>query len=296
MKDIQNTIIGAVVVMAIVLVAAVPILTQGIDTISTVEANTNERYLTMTSGAPLTFSSTADGFTINGETHSWLTSSTGATPDRYSTPMIFGSDFMIAPPVSLGSNTWSEPHLITASGPVLTSAVTISGGTLTYTSGGTEATIDVTGPIYYVSDKGTYGLYKQTAMIDRTATAYLVLYDWDSNAGNRTVGIWSMTDGEKAELFAPVGWTSDNTTPTSKTIVFTDSTEQDDLAYRYSVSSYTIDGTARGGAHVTIVCPVEYHVITETDSTLRTIAGMIPVLLVLSLVVGVAWHLTGGRR
>lgn len=294
--DFVKTVFASVVAVILISVVAIPIFTSISEHVASVEENTDELFLTMNGSDTLTFSSDADGFTINGERHAWPTSSTGATPDRYSTPMIFGSDFMVTPPVSLGNNTWSESHVITADATMLTSSLTISGGTMTYVADGTEATVQVHGPVYYVSDEGTYGMFKNTAHIDNSATAYVVLYDWNSTAGTRAVGIWSMKDTEKSEVFAPVGWTSADTTHTPRTVVFTDSAEREEVSYTYTLTGYTVDETARGPGHVTIVCPVEYHVVTDADQTTLTVMMLVPVILAIGLVIAIVNGMTRGIK
>lgn len=289
--DIVKTVLGITVVAVVIWAAAVPILTDGIETIATAESNTDERYLTMTDGARIVFDSTAEGFTINGESHTWVTGSTGSTPDRLSTPVIFGSDFVLVPPVSLGSGNYSDPVVVTESGSQGTAShLEISNGRLTYNDGTDDHDVAVSGPVFYVSDKGTYGLYKGSANIDDRARAYVIICSWASQS-TRTVGIYSLVDGETSPVFPAIYWTSGSEVTTASDVTINATVDDHETYYTYTITGATVDGTNHATGHMTIVCPVEYHVITESDATLRTIASVLPVLMVLVLLVGAAYTL-----
>lgn len=292
MIDLWKTVVGLGLAMIILVTVALPIITDSFKNISTEEANTDERYLAISDGKSITFDSDSDGFTVNGERHSWVTGTTGSTPDRLSTPPVFGSDFMVVPPVSLGAGSYSNPVIVTEDGNQgNTSHIVIENGTMTYNDGTTDRTVQVTGPVYYVSDKGDYGLYKNTANIDYGATAYVVLCSWQSQA-TRTMGIYKLFDGQTSPVFDAIHWTADTSVVTASNVTVNATAEGHDTYYTYTLTNMTVDGTVHGPGHLTIVCPIAYHVVTDSDATLRTIASMIPILLVLSLVVGIAYQLT----
>lgn len=297
--DIIKTITGVLVAAIVLLVVAVPIMTDGIETINTVVRNSDELYLTMTNNSTITFTSTDNDFTINGEVHSWLSSSTGNTPDRYSTPVIFGQNFMVAPPVKLSDESWSKPHIITQTGNVgQADNLTISGGTLSYTADGTTASIDVTGPIYYISDKGTWGMYKRSTNIDYGKTAYLVLYNW-SGGGTRMAGIYSIQDGQTSAIFNPIYWSNNVAPVTAESVTIDATVTDDDLNYKYQLNNLTVDTYAFNYARGTIIAPMYYHTISDGDEVLRTMVSLIPVILALVLIASCAYSLyvrVGGRR
>lgn len=186
-------------------------------------------------------------------------------------------------------------------------SLSISNGAMTFTSGGTEHTITYTDALLLASDKGTYGMFPINSEI-RFNKDSVLFTTFDSSVTNDqltpssvgTVALMKGTYDNLQTLF--VFENEDSITTAEFTGTFSQTPIEND-GY-YSFNNTRINGTlttnlgdySGSNFYQAILAPIDYTYISDNDSMIITLLGVIPLMLVIVPVMLAVQLMTGGRR
>ena len=101
-----------------------------------------------------------------------------------------------------------------------------------------------------------------------------VIWSGSIDGGDNTKIAWDRTNNQTLDV-------------SSSTDVYIKHSEKGEISTK--MSGVTVEYGDNSASISTIIIPIEYHVITENDSTIRTILQLVPVMLIVSLVLGIGY-------
>lgn len=288
--DIKQIITATVAVILICLVA-IPLVDASTETVKTSMNNVAERYMmaqSTTGDITIEATESATTFIINGKS---ITFESGNYSDFYA---IITNNLFIRLNVNgafVYFDGWgSGGTTLGTDGKI---EINSSGWTVNLPSGTAPGTYSKSYDwICYPNENGNYGVYRFTGnyYVDNDATVFSVKESNTLSNGVMTLpsAIWSGSiDGGTESLYA---WNSTTTPPTdvsSTTEISMEYTEKGEISTKVNRIVMKYGENSVGIA--TAIIPIEYHVITENDSTIRTILQLVPVMLIVSLVLGIGY-------
>lgn len=290
--DIKQIITATVAVILICLVA-IPLVDASSETVKTSMNNVAEKYMmseSTTGEITIEATETAGTFIINGESKTF-------TPGEY------GDGFWCILTNNLFVRLYSTASWVLFDGlPVSTTnlgttgkvEINNEGWTVTIPSGSSGAGT-YTGTydwICYPNEKGNYGLYRFSGnmYVDNDSTVFAIKESasFTNSVMTTPAVIWSGSiDGGDNTKIAWNRSGSQITDVSSSTDVYIKYAEKGEVSTK--ISGVTVEYGDNSTSISTVIVPIEYHVITENDSTIRTILQLVPVMLIVSLVLGIGY-------
>lgn len=275
-------IITATIAVIMIMLIAVPLIDDASKTVYSVENNPNAQY-NMNSGEKLTITGSAPNYVLNG------------TPlDSYNGYYLIVSDNIF---ISEGSaqtiivdaannNRIQTPSEVT---------FTAENGTWSYTYGSTTKTGSYSF-LFYPEANGPYGLYANTpGYMTKGETGYIICPTGGSDPNYRPCFIAEIKDKAVTSILSdPFILTTGNVitpielSPSDISLNVDDSKDLELSDWYGSNNRVTYNGTSQ--ATINLMLPVEYKILTENESTILTILGLIPVLLIVALVIGIGYE------
>lgn len=288
--DIKQIITATVAVILICLVA-IPLVDASTETVKTSMNNVSEKYMMSEStigDITIEATATAGTFIINGESKTFAA---GSDSDFW---CILTNNLFLRL-YSTGSYTYFDGLKVGSANLGTTGKVVINseGWTATIPSGSGAGTYTGTYDwICYPNDKGNYGLYRfgSNMFVNNDAIVFAVKENSTLTEDVMTIPgtIWSGSiDGGDNTKIAWNNKVSPPTDLTSSTNVHISYSEKGEISTK--MSGVTVEYGDNSASIATIIIPIEYHVITENDSTIRTILQLVPVMLIVSLVLGIGY-------
>lgn len=279
----MKQIIAATVAVILICLVAIPLISDSTEQIKTVGTNSSNRYVVVDAEDSFRIESTGTPgtFLINGESK---------TVDYFR---------ILAETISIYLNpTSTEIAYPGMTG--ITSFSTTAGNYINFENGNWTlhtATLDVTQPyswILHTSETGNYGMYAPSS-----STSVMV----DNDAKIYASQIQSVSDGTVTRPFMIVSGTIDDgfvgkyfsyNSNTSQSYNLTTVAKLNGEKGEVSsdLNSLTTEFNGTTFQPILFYVPLEYHYISEMDSATRTILTMIPVLLVASVILGIAYTFT----
>lgn len=278
----MKQIITATVAVILVCLVAIPLINDSTDSIRTVGMNSSDRYVVVDGEDTFRIESTGTigTFIINGETQTVnYFRLLAETISIYLSP----SSSEIAYPGMTGTVSFS----------------TTAGNYIQFENGNWTLhtnTLDVTQPynwILHSSETGNYGLYATTSstaiMVDNDSKIYASqIQSVSGSTVTRPFMITSGTinDGFTGKYFSYVSGTSQtyNLTTVAKL-----NGEKGEISSE--LNSLTTEYNDTTFSPILLYVPLEYHYLSDMDSTTRTILSMIPILLVAAVIVGIGYSI-----
>lgn len=282
--NIDKSVFGVLsILVAVIVVAtvAIPVIEDSSKEIKTLKNNTTEAFFVSESDdEPIVITADNVGnYTINGEpfTKSTLIALNEGFTIRYS-----GTNLQIRNLKDTTYNYDESPSLASQS-------VTIHNGVLTTGSG---KSFSYTGPVLYKSENGTYGqtVYGQEYYIDNDATIYT---DIGLNFGTDNYLALMIMKGTWQDMKVTAASNNESGTvtvldPADFTVSLQGITQ--DTAISGLAKNTRIDATFDNGVESQsgtasqtryLWAPIEYHTITNNDSTMISILQIVPLLLLI---------------
>lgn len=179
------------------------------------------------------------------------------------------------------------------------SSVSISNGSFTYVSGGSETSGDMGTISFMPSNHGNYGAFFESDVVNVTPgnAVYMVnaatgIFTSD-NVTHRLFSMSHMIDGT---IYNDYAYIYDGSTfnEVDLTVTYNGTMVEENgyISYQGTSVSYSVDGYETvTNAPSGILAPIEYLEITDMDSNIRTMIGVAGMLIVVLMVVMVARNL-----
>lgn len=288
--DIKQIITATVAVILICLVA-IPLVDASTETVKTSMNNVAEKYMmteSTTGEITIEATETTGTYIINGESKTFST-------NDYDNFWCILTDNLFVRLYSTGSWMYFEGLPVGLADLGTTGKVVINseGWTVTIPSGTGAGTYTGTYDwICYPNENGNYGLYRFTGntYVDNDAIIFAINESATVSESVMTLPavIWSGSiDGGDSTKYAWNHLTSPPTDVTSSTDVYIEYSEKGEISTK--MTNVAIKYGDNSSYMATTIIPIEYHVITENDSTIRTILQLVPVMLIISLVLGIGY-------
>lgn len=280
--DTKIVTITITAVVTIILLAGVlvPILDDAEESFTTVGDNEGGLYKVSTENVPITFAYTSDGYTLNG---------TVIDSDYTSTSqMMIVSDKFIA-----ATNPLNGARAIYFATPGQTfktiSSLTCENGSITYTSGTTDTTLDVGYSwIAYPANEGSY-MYAgnlSKVNVDSKSDVIVGYLGPTYHTGESNLSTIIMAKGNLSTI-TPGAYTGTNYTESAGSInaTYVEGTPNElTPSYGISVSSSDLAFTA---TTPNVFVPIQYHYYAESSDDMSGLLGVIPVLILVAIIMGV---------
>lgn len=279
LKTIPLTAIGVAIAVLIVSVVAVPILSDSQTMITSQANNTNERYMSIFSNEKVILSESEDGAPlINGIPISDF------APSLLSYYLVI-SDKLIARCITNSGilSSWSYSGIasdgtvfnLLQSTTVQPIICTFENGTYNFTKGSTNYTGTYSN-LLVPSKTGTYGAYYPSSSMPLYANDDTTIYVVKAASSESYVSSGTIDDIKTS--FHIVDNAAGDQIQIGLTSTVVDSNGMD---------IYKITGLEIPAGYTYIFAPISYTIISDGDNSVRTIIGIIPVLLIVSLIIGI---------
>lgn len=283
MQSSKLITIGVTAVVCVIVVAAVliPVLEQSEDTGFSTRAQNDgyaERLSELSADSDITITfDRYSGFSLNGELYSQaIHIDTDACYISTSTSVYANSRM----------NVYSENiHNVSMTDGSAACTVTIRGGTIAYTGSATAWSVPFT--VGYITDSDGLLCRASAAYVDRQAASGAIAESiWSSDTGYSALFTGTLEDGFTAAMSNY--WNSETSQYSSVALSVAYDTE-DAGAYADRISNVRIlDGSGATAATGQIIVPIEWTTTTQLQDNARGLMSVIPVLIIVALVVGIA--------
>lgn len=278
MKIVGITV-AAFIVVVVIGSMLMPILDDADNGFNTVEQNTGGAYKVSMDNVPITFSYNESKYTLNGD-------DINADYTLTNQMVIISDKFIVA------TNSLNSGKTIYFATPGQTfktiSSITCSNGSVTYTAGGTDTTLDLSYTwIAYPANEGDYMFAGNLSSVNVDDGATIITgYMGPTVNGGTSLSTIVMAKGA-LDSITPEVYTGNTYTEATGAVsaTYTEGTPNV-LTPAYSI---VVDsgGDTYTAATPNVIVPIQYHYVSSSDSNLINLIGVIPVLLIVAILTGI---------
>lgn len=283
---ISVSIVVTIIVLAGVLI---PVLDDAEQSFTTLGTNEGGLYMVSTENKPIEFAYETDGYTLNGDV---ITSDYTSSAQM----MIISDKFIAA------TNPLSGARTIYFATPGQTfktvSALKCENGSVTYTSGTTDTTLDVGYSwIAYPANEGSY-MYAgnlTSVNVDSKSDVIVGYLGPTYHTGESNLSTIIMAKGNLSSI-VPGAYTGTTYTETAGSVyaTYVEGTPNElTPSYGISVGSSDLAFTA---TTPNVFVPIDYHYYADSSDDMSALFGAIPVMIILAIILGVAGLILSKRN
>ena len=281
----MKSMLGAIVCVILVMAVVVPIVSSVGTVTGDFENDTDYYYvkapLANTPDFTITYNSSTNGATYTSGTDTVNIARVVGLPLFWSESDEKGFRFSTSGSINLTTPTGNITNV---------TQITVSNGAASYLRSGSDepTSLTIEGDLWHIAKTGDFGAYKS---FKANANAQLYSYNtvgMDLSGSNHFVRVYTHGTVESPIVGYAYDFTgsADKTSTTALTMVYT--TGNDGLL-NVSGAKLTVDSTTNSSPDMWFIAPVGYTIDGgSTGGIINTLVGIIPVLLVVGIVIGIA--------
>lgn len=274
-----KTIVGAIIAVIMLCTVVVPIVSSGAEQVSTAQNNELGNYSVQpASDANISLSYDSANYYLNNKKIEIKNT------DQSSHVLLFSDKFLVE---SAEPSATPSLRLFINNVNTLVKSINVSGHTISYVvdSDPTEVQLDYSW-IVYPSNTGTYTYCKNVADVYVDANSIIYIAGVGSSTGNLPFTYVASGTVNNLNASATV-IDSGQAHSVSATCTLNSSGDPIKIAKPATIT-FTYESQEITRQAYQVFVPIQYHIVTENDKTVQALIYIIPVLLAVSIVVGIA--------